>query len=204
MSDDLNTAYVLAVELALRHYHRHYDNAEFKALQSALVSDTCGAYQASEPALLERALCLPELYALGNGVTDVALQICGHPNVQGRDVTLMRNLCEARVSAETVRLISQYFERFEGEGSVFSADFEHATLALLYLNDLSLPKIGEHTNLIHSWCGNLADDALWAMDALAATAQALLLGETDVSYLGEKLRVVQVRLSRLQAGLAKF
>jgi len=44
----------------------------------------CGAYQAQEPKLLERALALTEINTLLNLVTDVALEVSGHPDIVGR------------------------------------------------------------------------------------------------------------------------
>jgi hypothetical protein len=41
---------------ALTHYHTHYNNLTYQAVQRAVVADLTTAYQAHEPALLAIAL----------------------------------------------------------------------------------------------------------------------------------------------------
>jgi hypothetical protein len=173
---------------ALKHYNSQYKNATYRAVQVALVRDLTSAYQASEPKLLEIALRTEPILDILNLLTDVCLEIVGHPDLQGRRERLIRALADAQVSEETVRLMGQHMENFETMGSLFSADFENATLVLLKIQALNIHAAAQLASVLHSVAGNAAHELLCATDALLQLTSLLLKGESSETYKLEKLQ----------------
>lgn len=190
MSDDDFAAYTTRVNAAMAHYHAHYNNGTYQAIQISVVRDLCGAYQAQEPKLLERALALTEVNALMNLVTDVALEASGHPDMIGRRDRLLRAILNARLSEETVHRIGEHIENFLEADSPFSTDFEyHATAALRVHTGLaSVENMTTYTSDIHSKAGNAAHHMLRAAYHLLRSAELILVGEPSAAYVNEQMR----------------
>lgn len=188
---------------ALQHYHARYNNATFRAVQEALVRDLSTPYQANTPALQDMVLKTEPIHSLLNLLTDVCLEISGHPEKVGRRERLIRALGEAVVSEEVVRLMGSHLENFEDEGSVFSADFENATLALLQIGRMNLYSPKAHASLIHSKAGNAANALIAAAESLLQVAKLLLVGEPSKTYLNEKLQDAEQHLSYAKEAIQK-
>lgn len=177
-------------EQALAIYHKRFDAALFREIQIALVHDVCGAYQAHQPVLRERALALPELNAIMNLVIDSCLEVVGHPDWTGRLLRLVMALAQETVSEQTIHLISAYIARFEQAGNTASADMRNAALASqrLKIAMATVRQVSDPVAHIHSQGGNHAHSLLAAAQFLLEATHALLVGETNTDYLGEKLR----------------
>ena len=179
---------------ALKHYNSHYNNETYHAAQVSLVRDLCGTYQASEPKLLEIALRTQPIHGILTLLTDVCLEISGHPEMLGRRERLIRAVADAQASEETVRLMGQHMENFEAVGSLFSADFENTALALLRLETIDFTTAKAHTATIHSPAGNVANDLIASAEYLLQVAKLVLAGEPSQVYIGEKLHQAERHL----------
>jgi len=205
MSDDDFAAYTARVTAAMTHYHAHYNNDTYQAIQIAVVRDLCGAYQAQEPKLLERALALPEINTLMNLVTDVALEASGHPDMVGRQGRLLRAILTAGLSETTVHRMGEHFENFVPSGSSFSTDFEHCATAALRVHAglEAVYSMTTQTSDIHSKAGNAAHQMLWAAYHLFRTAELLLSGESSAAYINEQIHAAERRMADGQQFLDK-
>jgi len=195
MSDDDFAAYTARVDAAMTHYHAHYSNDTYQAIQIAVVRDLCGAYQAQEPKLLERALALTEINTLLNLVTDVALEASGHPDMVGRQGRLLRAILNAHLSETTVHRIGEHFENFVPSGNSFSTDFEHCATAALRVHAglEGVYGITTQTSDIHSKAGNAAHQMLWAAYHLLRASELLLSGEPSAAYINEQIHAAERR-----------
>jgi|GEM_PF-2963740 len=197
LSDDDFAAYTARVDAAMTHYHAHYNNATYQAIQIAVVRDLCGAYQAQEPKLLERALALTEINALLNLVTDVALEVSVHPDMVGRQGRLLRAILNAHLSETTVRRMGEHFENFVVSDSTFSPDFEHCATAALRVHAglEAVYSMTTQTSDIHSKAGNAAHQMLWAAYHLLRTSELLLSGEPSAVYINEQIHAAERRVA---------
>ena len=180
----------------MTHYHAHYNNDTYQAIQIAVVRDLCGAYQPQEPKLLERALALTEINTLLNLVTDVALEVSGHPDMVGRRERLLRAILNAGFSETTVHRMGEHFENFVVSGSTYSTDFENSAIAALRVHagmDI-VYGMTSHTSDIHSKTGNAAHQMLWAAYHLLRTAELLLSGEPSAAYINEQIHAAEHRM----------
>ena len=186
---------------SLAYYHTRYDNKLWQSIQKSLVTALCGTYQASVPQLLERGLALPEIHHILNSLIDAAMEICGHPNMQGKQQTLLISILEAgnhKVDfTEALKLMHEFLAKFESEGSNLSADFKHAAETALFVRNIRLiVKSALNTSsMIHNKEGNIANELLSATDNLLLLAERVQLGEGNLGYLNEKLRHVYERLA---------
>jgi hypothetical protein len=87
-------------------YNAAYNNETFRHVQTTLVWEVCGPFQASHPNLIERALALPDLHTILNLVTDAALELCGHPDMTGRVEALLRAVTRQPISEDTLHAIT--------------------------------------------------------------------------------------------------
>jgi hypothetical protein len=186
---------------ALVHYHANYDNKLWQEIQKSLVSALCGAYQASIPQLLERALALPEIHRILNNLMDAALEICGHPNMLGKQQTLLISILDAGNQevdfSESIKLMSDFLAKFEAQDKSRSADFKHTAETALFVRSirLILSKAQESSSMIHNKEGNIANELLSATSNLLLLAERVQLGEGNFGYLNEKLQHVYERLA---------
>ncbi len=197
LSDNDFAAYTARVDAAMTHYHAHYNNDTYQAIQIAVVRDLCGAYQAQEPKLLERALALTEINALLNLVTDVALEASGHPDMVGRRERLLRAILNAGLSETTVHRMGEHFENFVVSDSTFSPDFENSAIAVLRVHEglEVVYSMTTQTSDIHSKVGNAAHQMLWAAYHLLRTSELLLSGEPSAAYINEQIHAAERRMA---------
>lgn len=186
---------------AYTHYNSHYNNETYKAVQVALVRDLWGA--PADERSLEVALKIEPIHGLLNLLTDVCLELSGHPEMAGRRDRLIRALVDAQVSPEVVRQMGQHMENFELDGSIFSADFENTTLALLQIEQINLYPAKTHTSTIHSQAGNAANDLIASAEYLLQVAKLLLMGEPSQVYMNEKMRQAERHLGYAKDAMQK-
>jgi hypothetical protein len=205
MSDNDFNAYTARVNAAMAHYHAHYNNDTYQAIQKSVVCDLCGAYQAHEPKLLERALNLPEINALLNLVTDGALEISGHPDMEGQCARLLRSVMSWPISEETVQAIAMHWKNFETTGQVFSAEFALAAGAVLRLRILTedVNALVQMTSDIRGVSGNAAHGLTRAAYRLLRAAQLLLSSEPSRAYIEEQIQAAERHLADSRLFLTK-
>jgi hypothetical protein len=174
---------------ALGHYHAHYNNDTYQAVQIALTADLYGESFAHDTTIRERLLGEERPNILLNLLTDVALEICGSPTAQGKQHLLIDLIAHHRIEAKTVRLMSQHLENFEADGSTFSADFENSALTLLNLFKVrdTIQNASSLSSAIHGNHGRAAHHLLRASATFLYVAELLLKAENSKSYLDEKL-----------------
>jgi hypothetical protein len=124
-----------------------------------------------------------------NLLTDTALSMCGYPYTQDKRQTLVNTALQHNLSAQTIRLMSQHLENFEAAGGHFSADFENTALTLLKVTAIQteLAKVISISSATHGTKGRAAHYLLKAATAFLHTAELLLKGENNQTYLNEKL-----------------
>jgi hypothetical protein len=174
---------------ALTHYHAHYNNDSYRAVQVALIADLYGEPFAHDTSIREQLLGEETPYFLMNLLGDVALEICGFPGMTGKQQVLVNENALRQLSPETVRLMSQHLEHFEDNGSTFSADFENTALTLLQVMAIrkSVQATESLSSVIHTGQGRASHHLLKSASALLHAAELLLKAESSKSYLGEKL-----------------
>jgi hypothetical protein len=112
------------VQAAYEHYHRHYDNAAFKALQEALLRDVVPQLRKLDDLDLRPESELyfyfsqAPLYPLMNFIIDAALQASGHPDPfytasHHKLITQLRALPHLR--PQTVQAVNDYLKRFNSD-----------------------------------------------------------------------------------------
>jgi hypothetical protein len=189
-----------ALERAYAVYNAQYDNETFQSIQVSLVADLYGAYYTSTPELLEQALGKKDIHAMMNGVTDVALEIVGHPDMLGKRDKLLRLLQHEPISVTTICRIGQHLENFEAEGSTFSADFENLARTGLKVKDLLDPlyNASQLATVIHGKAGNAAHELIHAAYALLRAAELVLFAEPSTAYIQSQIRTANLRLEDAQ------
>jgi hypothetical protein len=174
---------------ALAHYHAHYNNDSYRAVQVALIADLYGEPFAHDSRIREQLLGEETPYSLMNLLGDVALEICGFPGMDGKQQVLVNAITLRQLSPETVRLMSHHLEHFEDDGSTFTADFENAALTLLQIMAIrkSVQAAISVSSVIHNGQGRASHHLLKSVAALLHVAELLLKAENSKSYLNEKL-----------------
>ena len=175
--------------VALVRYQAQYNNETYQAVQIAMIGDLYGEAFAEDVAIRETLLDKLEPNLLMNLVTDTALTICGYPYPQDKRQTLVNAALQHDLSPETIRLMSQHLENFETEGGHFSADFENTALTLLKIGAVRTELAGgiAVSSALHGTKGRAAHYLLKAAAAFLHTAELLLKGESNQTYLNEKL-----------------
>ena len=174
---------------ALVRYQAQYNNETYQTVQIAVISDLYGEAFAVDAATRETLLDKEVPNLLMNLLTDTALSMCGYPYPQDKRQTLVNAALQQNLSAETIRLMSQHLENFEVEGDYFSADFENTALTLLKVGAIRTELAGgiSVSSAIHGTKGRAAHYLLKVVVAFLHTAELLLKGENNQSYVNEKL-----------------
>jgi len=198
--DRYTDEYRARVTAAYARYNGRYNNETYLAVQKTLVHEVCGAYQAEEPALLERALHVPELHAIILLVTDAALEVCDHPDMVGRRDALLRVLMRQSITEDTLHAIVRHWDNFEDEGDTFSAKFLAAGRAALMVHALTdcLHTAISLTNDIPGAAGNAAHRLIQGAYRLLRAAELLLTGDPSRAYVEEQVRTAERQT--MQAG----
>jgi hypothetical protein len=181
-------------------YNAQYDNETYQSIQVSLVTDLYGAYYTSTPALLEQILQKKEVNTILNTVTDVALELCQHPDMVGKREKLLSLLKGEAVSVTTICRIGQHLENFEAEGSTFSADFENLARTGIKVKELLEPlySASQLSTVIHGKAGNAAHELIHAAYALLRAAELVLFAEPSTAYIQSQIRTANLRLEDAQ------
>lgn len=162
-------------------------------MQKTLVREVCGAYQAQELTLLERALHVPELHAIMLLVTDAALEVCDHPDMVGRRDALLRVLVRQPITEDTLHAIVRHWDNFEDEGDTFSADFLAAGRAALMVHDVAqrLHPVISLTSDTPGAAGNAVHLLIQGAFRLLRASELLLTGDPSRAYVEEQVRAAE-------------
>jgi hypothetical protein len=175
--------------VALVRYQAQYNNETYQAVQTDVIGDLYGEAFAVDAATRETLLNKEVPSLLMNLLTDTALSICGYPYPQDKRQLLVNTALQHNLSAKTIRLMSQHLENFEAEGGHFSANFENTALTLLKVGAIRTDLAGgiSVSSAIHGTKGRAAHYLLKAAAAFLHTAELLLKGENNQTYLNEKM-----------------
>ena len=183
---------------ALAAYHAAYNNEGYTAIRTAIIVDIFGSQ--ADPA---RHADHSTVIDLMNALIDTCLLRCGYPAEDPAHITLARMTVDARLSQNTIVLMSDYLHRFADSGITPADDFHAVAVALRQGNAAQRPLLEAvaHANAVHSWQGRAAYHLLAAADYLVQAALQLLV-QGHPAYIGEKLGYGVRRLTNaLEEGL---
>jgi len=173
---------------AYSHYHAHYDNDAYHAVQVAIVRDLFNADVAADPDQLWAALGVPDVNDLLNRVTDAALHISSVPGYERALPTLAYLTVARGLSGDSVQAIADHLRRFERDHATAVDDWL-AIVGVLRAAHEAIPHLRDavsSASMIHSADGRAAYDLLQAVHALTEAA-TILPREGRTGYLREKL-----------------
>jgi hypothetical protein len=190
------TDYAEQLNAAYARYNQNYNNATYHALQLSLVADRYGTEAAHDPQQLEQALNRPEINAILNCITDVALEICEHPDLQGKRDHLLRLLLHTPVSETTLHRIGDHWANFEEAGGTFVEDFLYLARVGLQVQRLIEPlhQAQQSTTTIQGKTGNAAYELVSAAYALLRAAELVLYAESSAAYIGAQVKTAEARI----------
>lgn len=171
-------------------YNAAYDNETFRHVQTTLVWEVCGPFQASHPNLIERALALPDLHTILNLVTDAALELCGHPAMTGRINALLRAVTRQPISADTLHAITDHWFNFVEGDDLRCRAFLIQGQALLDLNTVltTLETVTRRTSDLAETPAQAAVLFTRAALRLVRAAELSLRHEPNRAYVEEQTR----------------
>lgn len=178
------------IQQASARYHARYSDATYKIIQRAVIADLYESFDKPNwEEHFEMRLSQPTPNRLMNSITDAASEICQWPGFENKLIPLARELVLQQVSWVTIQLILEYLHRFEDAGDTGSADL-CATVQVMQFILKAQPVLQEaaaSAGDIHTSRGRAAHALLVAAEQLARTANLLVSGEGDPSYISEKI-----------------
>lgn len=172
----------------MQHYHRHYNNDSYRAIQIALISDLYDELAAENVQVREQLLSEEIPNTIMNLLTDVALEISGVPTLSGKQHILLNQILEHQLSSQTIRLMGEHLDKFEQSGT-FARDFEEVALTVLNISksqETILDAVSV-SSAIQGPHGRGAHYLLKASTELLEIAQLLLFHESSQAYMSEKM-----------------
>lgn len=198
--------YRASVTAAYARYNGRYNNETYRIVQKTLVGEVCGAYQAQEPALLERALNVPDLHTIMGLVTDAALELCGHPDHSGTSEALLRVLVRQPITDDTLHAIVRHWDNFVEEDDTLSADFLAAGRPALMVHALTdrLHTAISLTSDLSGAAGNAAHLLIQGAFRLLRASELLLTGDPSRAYVEEQVRAAERHTAEAGAFLERL
>ena len=178
------------IQQASDRYHAHYSDVSYKAIQRAIIADLYGPVDTPDwEQLFDMRLSHTIPNRLMNTITDVASEICQWPGFQGSLPRLAQDIVLHRVSWATIQLIVDYLHRFEALGETWSADLLTTTQVTQFVLKAQpvLQEAAASAGDIHTSRGRAAHELLVAAEQLTRAAHLLLNGESELSYVLEKI-----------------